>query len=90
MATGEPPWSDFKSQYAAMFQIGQAKGPPPIPNGLLSPVAEDFIRKCCHPIPSKRHNVSRLLNHPFLNGVGIKFSIKSKPLKKITFSESGD
>ena len=78
MATGEPPWAAFKNQYSAMYQIANAKGPPPLPKGLLSSMAEDFIRKCCHPIQSKRWNVRRLLRHPFIKG-GKKETAYKKP-----------
>jgi hypothetical protein len=45
MATGKPPWSNYATPVAAMFQIASSKDPPPIPEH-LSPQAKDFLLMC--------------------------------------------
>eukprot|EP00897_Mesotaenium_endlicherianum_P003593 jgi/Mesen1/3261/ME000189S02381 len=63
--TGKPPWGQI-DQMAAIFKIGRAKGPPPLP-GNLSPVAKDFILQCLHIDPAKRPTAANLLYHPFVH-----------------------
>mmetsp|Transcript_6143 Transcript_6143/g.14822 ORF Transcript_6143/g.14822 Transcript_6143/m.14822 type:complete len:694 (-) Transcript_6143:320-2401(-) len=66
MATGKPPWSEFKEPMSAMYQIASSKEPPPIPEH-LSPEARDFLLLCFNRVPKERPNASRLLQHPFLS-----------------------
>ncbi|DBA78684.1 hypothetical protein WJX77_001730 [Trebouxia sp. C0004] len=71
MATGKPPWSQFQSQVSALFHIASSKGPPPIPEN-ISPECRDFLLLCFNRVPKERPNATRLLQHPFLAGVGHK------------------
>lgn len=65
MATGQPPWREFKSQQAAMFHIGEAIEGPEIPQN-LSKDAKDFLSRCFKYEPEERYNVFELLRHPWI------------------------
>lgn len=45
MATGKPPWNNYTTPVAAMFQIASSKDPPPLPEH-LSREAKDFLLLC--------------------------------------------
>jgi len=72
MATGKAPWSQLLNKDAncvsLLYQIAQAKSPPPIPKE-LSNEAVDFLKQCFKINPSDRPNVMKLLNHKFISGV---------------------
>ncbi|KAL8162671.1 hypothetical protein V2J09_014160 [Rumex salicifolius] len=71
MATGRPPWSQQHPEAcmaAALYHIGNAKSPPPIPDH-LSATAKDFLLKCLQIEPSLRPSASELLQHPFVTGL---------------------
>lgn len=65
MASGKPPWSEFKSAVSAMFHIGTTEELPRIPPS-LSPEGVEFIKLCLSRDVSKRPNATRLLKHPFV------------------------
>lgn len=70
MATGRPPWSQQHPDAcmaAALYHIGNAKSPPPIPDH-LSAAAKDFLLKCLQIEPNSRPSASDLLKHPFVTG----------------------
>eukprot|EP00357_Protocruzia_adherens_P010609 CAMPEP_0115039414 /NCGR_PEP_ID=MMETSP0216-20121206/44013_1 /TAXON_ID=223996 /ORGANISM="Protocruzia adherens, Strain Boccale" /LENGTH=857 /DNA_ID=CAMNT_0002420047 /DNA_START=224 /DNA_END=2797 /DNA_ORIENTATION=+ len=67
MATGRPPWSEFKNQITALFQIAQSAKTPTIPEN-LSEELEDFLTLCLQRYPKDRPNVKQLLRHPFIVG----------------------
>ncbi|KAL3135077.1 hypothetical protein ABBQ32_008022 [Trebouxia sp. C0010 RCD-2024] len=58
-------------QVSALFHIASSKGPPPIPEN-ISPECRDFLLLCFNRVPKERPNATRLLQHPFLAGVGYK------------------
>jgi hypothetical protein len=72
MATGKAPWSQLLNKDAncvsLLYQIAQAKSPPPIPKE-LSNEAVDFLKQCFKINPTDRPNVMKLLNHKFISGV---------------------
>jgi len=67
MATGEPPWSQFKNQITAIYNIMNATEPPTIPDN-LSEHLKSFLRCCFQLNPKERLNVYKLLRHPFITG----------------------
>ena len=70
MATGVPPWSEYKNHYTALFYIAQSNNPPPFPSHLSS-LALDFLYNCFKRNPKERWNVFKLLRHPFLSNATI-------------------
>lgn len=92
MVTGEPPWSQYKNPMAVLFQLYNNTHPPEIPDN-LSPLCKDFISNCLQVEPKKRHNVYRLLRHPFISGTSIteQLRVNVKLEKKIisTTSKTG-
>ncbi|CAD8146764.1 unnamed protein product [Paramecium pentaurelia] len=66
MATGQPPYSEYKDAIAVMVRIGKSTQPPPIPSQLSSPEAKDFLSKCLQIDPKQRATADELLKHPFL------------------------
>ncbi|CAD8151694.1 unnamed protein product [Paramecium pentaurelia] len=67
MATGQPPYSEYKDAIAIMVKIGKSTKPPPIPEQLQSPEAKDFLSKCLQIDPKQRATADELLKHPFLD-----------------------
>jgi len=67
MLVGKPPWAEHKNQFAALFYIGHATGPPPFPEN-ISFEAKDFLEKIFKRNPKERPNVRKLLKHPFIIG----------------------
>eukprot|EP00826_Nyctotherus_ovalis_P048442 TRINITY_DN570_c0_g3_i1.p1 TRINITY_DN570_c0_g3~~TRINITY_DN570_c0_g3_i1.p1 ORF type:complete len:277 (-),score=68.04 TRINITY_DN570_c0_g3_i1:241-1071(-) len=65
MATGKPPWSNKKNQFAAMFHIGSTTQPPEFPPE-FSDEGKDFLAKIFKINPNERPNVRVLLDHPFI------------------------
>lgn len=45
MATGEPPWSEYKNPIATLYNLSQIDKPPDFPNH-LSDTCKDFL-SCC-------------------------------------------
>jgi hypothetical protein len=45
MATGKPPWNQYKNPLTAMYQIAQSNTYPELPTN-LSPIAIDFLINC--------------------------------------------
>lgn len=67
MATGRPPWSEYKNPVTIMFNIAKNNEPPPIPED-FSPDLRDFLHRCLKIIPSERANCHQLNNHTFITG----------------------
>ena len=65
MATGKPPWSDQKNQFAALYFIGNTTKPPPFPED-FSDEGKDFLGLIFKRDPKERPNVRKLLNHSFI------------------------
>lgn len=65
MITGQPPWHQFTSPMAAMFNIASDSSLPDLPS-TISHDALDLITICLQRDPSKRPSVTALLMHPFV------------------------
>ncbi|XP_054797495.1 mitogen-activated protein kinase kinase kinase 3-like [Prosopis cineraria] len=65
MATGRPPWSQYKKRVLA--KIDNSKDLPAIPSH-LSGEAKALIRCCLQRDPMVRPTARRLLDHPFIRG----------------------
>ena len=85
MATGKPPWSQYGSQVSAMFHIAKSKGPPLIPEH-LSPDCKDFLYLCFNRNWRERPSASKLLQHPFLEGIVCRTA--AAPLNNIAAPEA--
>ncbi|KAJ7783696.1 MAP kinase [Mycena maculata] len=66
MWAGTRPWLG-EEMVAVMFKLFQSKLPPPVPDGLvLSPLADDFRKKCFAINPEERPPAAELRKHPYL------------------------
>ncbi|KDQ30883.1 hypothetical protein PLEOSDRAFT_1062865 [Pleurotus ostreatus PC15] len=66
MWAGMRPWNGDEV-VAVMFKLYQAKLPPPVPDDvILSPLADDFRRKCFAINPEERPTASELRRHKYL------------------------
>ncbi|KAF7339539.1 MAP kinase kinase kinase [Mycena sanguinolenta] len=66
MWAGTRPWLGDEA-VAVMFKLFQSKLPPPIPDGLvLTPLADDFRKKCFAINPEERPSAAELRRHPYL------------------------
>ncbi|KAJ6519735.1 MAP kinase [Mycena sanguinolenta] len=66
MWAGTRPWLGDEV-VAVMFKLFQSKLPPPIPDGLvLTPLADDFRKKCFAINPEERPSAAELRRHPYL------------------------
>ncbi|KAJ7233203.1 Pkinase-domain-containing protein [Mycena rebaudengoi] len=66
MWAGTRPWLGDEP-VAVMFKLFQSKLPPPVPEGLvLTPLADDFRRKCFAINPEERPPAAELRKHPYL------------------------
>ncbi|KAJ7786224.1 MAP kinase [Mycena metata] len=66
MWAGTRPWLGDEV-VAVMFKLFQSKLPPPVPEGLvLTPLADDFRRKCFAINPEERPTAAELRKHPYL------------------------
>ncbi|KAJ7103609.1 MAP kinase [Mycena belliarum] len=66
MWAGTRPWLGDEL-VAVMFKLFQSKLPPPVPDGLvLTPLADDFRKKCFAINPEERPPASELRKHPYL------------------------
>eukprot|EP01027_Heterolobosea_sp_BB2_P009532 GEZU01014040.1.p1 GENE.GEZU01014040.1~~GEZU01014040.1.p1 ORF type:complete len:724 (-),score=155.71 GEZU01014040.1:23-2155(-) len=65
MATGKPPYHQFKEQVALLYHIAMSDQPPEIPQS-LSEEAKDFLQLCFRRNPRQRPTASALLEHPFV------------------------
>uniref|UniRef100_A0A7N0UFJ5 mitogen-activated protein kinase kinase kinase n=1 Tax=Kalanchoe fedtschenkoi TaxID=63787 RepID=A0A7N0UFJ5_KALFE len=81
MATGKPPWSQQYQEVAALFHIGTTKSHPPIPEH-LSKEAKDFLLQCLQGVPSMRPAAAELLQHPFVTGGCVEYSVLSISTKE--------
>jgi len=66
MATGNHPWPKFNNQLAAIFHVATTSEPPETPEN-LSPLAQDFLRRCMVIDEDARANTEDLLGHPFIH-----------------------
>jgi len=62
MSSGKRPWPDVKEPVAAIYTVGNAKGPPPIPNH-VSITVRDFLCQCFDLDPARRATAASLLEH---------------------------
>lgn len=67
MATGQPPWAEYKNPMSVLYYIGNLNSMPPIPEN-LSAELKDFLKCCMRIEPKERRNVYELLTHPFITG----------------------
>ncbi|KAJ7900257.1 MAP kinase [Mycena olivaceomarginata] len=66
MWAGTRPWLGDEV-VAVMFKLYQSKQPPPVPDGLvLTPLADDFRKKCFAINPEERPAAAELRRHPYL------------------------
>ncbi|KAJ7634220.1 MAP kinase [Mycena polygramma] len=66
MWAGTRPWLGDEV-VAVMFKLFQSKLPPPVPDGLvLTPLADDFRKKCFAINPEERPTAAELRKHPYL------------------------
>ncbi|KAJ3534515.1 hypothetical protein NM688_g7125 [Phlebia brevispora] len=66
MWTGQRPWNG-KEAMAVLLQLYQTKQGPPVPKEItLSPLADDFRRKCFATNPDERPSAAELRKHPYL------------------------
>ncbi|CAD8166494.1 unnamed protein product [Paramecium pentaurelia] len=66
MATGNPPFYEFKNIYTVMVKISKLTETIPIPEELKSEQARDFLKRCIQLNPEERWEAEDLLQHPFL------------------------
>ncbi|GFR52645.1 hypothetical protein Agub_g15237 [Astrephomene gubernaculifera] len=78
MATGRAPWSNFRDPYAVMFHVASTKELPTMPDW-LSPHAKDFLTLCFNRVPHERPNATRLLQHPWMQGVPVPRATAAPP-----------
>ena len=86
MASGRPPWSEYKNPTTAMFHIAQATGDiafkiPEFPHH-LSEDGKNFLKLCLRENPEDRANICQLLGHPWI----MKLSERSPEVKSRTVS----
>ncbi|CAD8149994.1 unnamed protein product [Paramecium pentaurelia] len=86
MATGQPPFSEFKDAIAIMVKIGKSTQPPPIPSQLISVESRNFLSLCLQIDPKQRATVDELLHHPFLKKSQV--NLISKNTQKVFKKES--
>jgi mitogen-activated protein kinase kinase kinase len=66
MATGKPPWPEFKDNLAALFHVATSKEPPPPPSH-VSKYCAKFISQCMAIDAKDRLSAKELLEHdPFM------------------------
>ncbi|KZT05856.1 Pkinase-domain-containing protein [Laetiporus sulphureus 93-53] len=66
MWTGERPWNGQEA-VAVLIRLYQTKEAPPVPNDIcLSPLADDFRRKCFAMNPDERPSAAELRKHSYL------------------------
>ena len=65
MATGKPPFSQFKTHVAVLFHIAVSKQPPPFPSS-LSEEGHDFLALCLQHEAKSRPSARTLLRHMFV------------------------
>ncbi|KXZ41594.1 hypothetical protein GPECTOR_375g163 [Gonium pectorale] len=70
MATGRPPWAEYKTPHSVMYHVASTRDLPPMPEW-LSPQAKDFLTLCFNRVPRERPNATRLLSHPWMQGVAV-------------------
>ncbi|KAF9075358.1 hypothetical protein BDP27DRAFT_1315932 [Rhodocollybia butyracea] len=64
LLTGKPPYGDIPNSMSVMFRIVE-DDVPPIPPG-VSPLLEDFLKKCFHKDPAQRPTAELLCEHQWL------------------------
>ncbi|KAE9397077.1 hypothetical protein BT96DRAFT_996156 [Gymnopus androsaceus JB14] len=64
LLTGRPPYGDIPNSMSVMFRIVE-DDMPPIPPG-ISPLLEDFLKKCFHKDPAQRPSAELLCEHQWL------------------------
>ncbi|KAE8229573.1 hypothetical protein CF326_g5455 [Tilletia indica] len=73
-ATGRRPWAQLDNEWAIMFQIGNLKQAPALPDpDQLSGLGIDFIRLCLTIDPEARPTANELRDHPWiLEGLALR------------------
>ncbi|CAE6471790.1 unnamed protein product [Rhizoctonia solani] len=66
MQAGRRPWTE-DDMFAVMYKVGGLRQAPPVPDDvILSPLADDFRKKCFAIDPADRPTAVELLTHPWL------------------------
>ncbi|KDN51461.1 hypothetical protein RSAG8_00006, partial [Rhizoctonia solani AG-8 WAC10335] len=66
MQAGRRPWTE-DDMFAVMYKVGGLRQAPPVPDDvILSPIADDFRKKCFAIDPAERPTAIELLTHPWL------------------------
>eukprot|EP01031_Cornospumella_fuschlensis_P025474 gene25474-30756_t len=65
MANGQPPWSEYANNLAAMFHVATTTDPPPPPPS-LSPEGQAFVQRCLVIAPDQRCSAMDLLTSPYM------------------------
>ena len=65
-ATGNPPWSEFTNNLAALFHVANSEKPPPFPDK-LSTTARTFLGRCLVVDAKGRSMAKDLLLDPFVS-----------------------
>lgn len=81
MVTGQPPWNGDNSMNV-LYKILKTDQPPEFPVG-ISKTFKHFLSCCLKMNPKERWNVTRLLNHPFINEV-----VPSKQINSSAFNSN--
>lgn len=70
MMSGKPPFNQFKTQMAALYNIMNVRESPTLPEGIkASDECKDFLSKCLAIEPRERWNVRKLLHHSFITSI---------------------
>ncbi|KAH7340421.1 kinase-like protein [Rhizoctonia solani] len=66
MQAGRRPWTE-DDMFAVMYKVGGLRQAPPVPEDvILSPLADEFRKKCFAVDPAERPTAAELLTHPWL------------------------
>jgi len=71
MMTGNPPWPEFQSMWAAIYHIANSEGPPSEIPADLHHAAQAFLDACFHRDVTRRANCVELLASEFCNPIAV-------------------